>query len=102
MARIGFGKVDERDARVGLAAPAGQDGHAAAVVCHQAGVMANDALDPSHHRRGGIMEQGNVHGTSFAGGFSSSCEAQMARSINTAEDQPKIAAALGGFWPVSG
>jgi len=99
VARISQGEKVERNAWVSLRAAPGQDADSVTIFRHQTGVVAEHTLYTAHHRQGGIMQQNDSHAKLSV---SASCEAWIARSIYTADDQPNTEAALGGFSPVSG
>ena len=96
MSRIGHRNMNKRDARICLFAPPRHDTHLMTGIRQQARMMTKDALHTSHNGRRRIVQECD------AGHCDVSRADWIARSINTAEDQPNIDAAVGGFSPLTG
>src|SRR5688572_26626159 len=96
MARISQGNLNKRDARIGLLASSCHDGDLVPGIRHQARVVTDHTFHTSDDGRRRIMQKRNLRHWFF------SRAASIARSMNTAEDQPNIEAALGGFSPLTG
>ena len=96
MARIRHGDLNKRDARIGLLPPSCYDAHIVSGVRHQARVVTHHAFHTAYDGRRRIMQKRDLRHRDF------SRAASIARSMNTAEDQPNIDAALGGFSPLTG
>ena len=96
MEGVRHGKVKERDARIGLLTSSGHDPNLMAGIHHQARVMTKHTFHPSNYGRRRVVKEG------YPGHDDVSRAAWIARSMNTAEDQPNMEAAIGGFSPVTG
>src|SRR6266487_1190410 len=96
MAGVSQWKMNKRDARIGRLASPRHNPDLMTGICHQAGVISHDAFNSPNDRRRGVMQKSNSCHYDF------SRAACIARSINTAEDQPNMEAAFGGFSPLIG
>src|SRR5688500_3966903 len=96
MTRVSHRKMDKRDAWIRLLSSSRDNLNLMACVGHQVGMVPQNAFDSPNDRRRRIMEESHSCHCDF------SRAACIARSMNTAEDQPNMEAAFGGFSPLSG
>ena len=96
MARISQRDLNKRDTRIGLLSSSRHNANLVTGIRHQARVVTEHAFHTSDNGRRRIMQECDVRHCAF------SRAAWIARSMNTAEDQPNIEAALGGFSPLTG